>query len=98
MEELGGPIKIAKYSGKTVEMGITAVIWFMAMISINLGVMNLLPVPVLDGGHLFFYIIEAIFKKPLPQKVQKVGFQIGLSLVLTLMIFTTFNDIWHLFN
>jgi len=98
VEELGGPIKIAQYSGKTVEMGITAVIWFMAMISINLGVMNLLPVPVLDGGHLFFYAIEAIFKKPLPQKVQKVGFQIGLSLVLTLMIFTTFNDIWRLFN
>ena len=55
-------------------------------------------VPVLDGGHLFFYAIEAIFKKPLPQKVQKVGFQVGLSLVLTLMIFTTFNDIWCLFK
>ena len=60
--------------------------------------MNLLPLPVLDGGHLFFYAIEAIFKKPLPQKVQKVGFQIGLSLVLTLMIFTTFNDVWRLFK
>jgi regulator of sigma E protease len=59
-------------------------------------VMNLLPVPVLDGGHLFFYVFEAIFKKPLPQKVQKIGFQLGLSLVLALMIFTTFNDLRQL--
>jgi regulator of sigma E protease len=95
-KELGGPIKIAKYSGKTMEMGITVVMWFMAMISLNLGVMNLLPVPVLDGGHLFFYFIEAIFKKPLPQKIQKFGFQIGMSLVLALMIFTTINDIRQL--
>ncbi len=96
VDELGGPIKIAKYSGKTVEMGLNAVVWFMAMISINLGVMNLLPIPVLDGGHLFFYFFEAIFRKPLSQKVQKVAFQIGFSLVLSLMLFTTFNDIRHL--
>jgi regulator of sigma E protease len=96
--ELGGPIKIAKYSGKTVDMGITSVLWFMAMISVNLGVMNLLPVPVLDGGHLFFYIIEAIFRKPLSQKVQKIGFQFGMSLVLALMIFTTINDVRQLLN
>ncbi|NBV06449.1 MAG: RIP metalloprotease RseP [Proteobacteria bacterium] len=94
--ELGGPIKIAKYTGKTVEMGFLMVLWFVAMISINLGVMNLLPVPVLDGGHLFYYLIELIFRKPLPQKAQKIGFQVGLSLILTLMIFTTFNDIKNL--
>lgn len=98
LEELGGPIKIAKYSGKTVEMGALVVIWFMAMISVNLGVMNLLPVPVLDGGHLFFYAIEAIFRKPLPQKAQQIGFRFGLSLVLALMIFTTINDVRHLFG
>ena len=97
LEELGGPIKIAKYSGKTVEMGFIAVIWFMAMISVNLGVMNLLPVPVLDGGHLFYYIIEAIFRKPLSQKLQQIGFKIGFSLVMTLMLFTTFNDVRQLF-
>lgn len=96
VEEMGGPIKIAQYTGKTVQMGFTAVLWFMAMISINLGVMNLLPIPVLDGGHLFYYFIEAIFRKPLSQKIQKIGFQIGLSLVLTLMLFTTFNDIRQL--
>ncbi len=96
VEELGGPIKIAKYTGKTVEMGFLVVMWFVAMISVNLGVMNLLPVPVLDGGHLFYYIIEIIRGKPLSQKIQKIGFQIGFSLVITLMIFTTFNDIRHL--
>ena len=98
VEELGGPIKIAQYTGKTVEMGILAVLWFMAMISVNLGVMNLLPVPVLDGGHLFYYLCEVIFRKPLPQKVQQIGFQLGFSLVMALMLFTTFNDIRGLFN
>jgi regulator of sigma E protease len=98
VEELGGPIKIAKYSGKTVEMGALAVIWFMALISINLGVMNLLPVPVLDGGHLFYYVIEAIAGKPLPQKAQQMGFRFGLAIVLSLMVFTTFNDIRQIFS
>jgi len=93
VDELGGPIKIAKYSGKTVDMGITVVLWFMAMISLNLGVMNLLPVPMLDGGHLFFYIFEMIFKKPLSQKFQQAAFQIGLVLIMTLMLFTTYNDL-----
>lgn len=98
LEELGGPIKIAKYSGKTVDMGALVVVWFMAMISVNLGVMNLLPVPVLDGGHLFYYIIEAIRGKALSQKTQQIGFRFGLSLVLALMIFTTFNDIRNLIH
>ena len=93
VDELSGPIKMAKYSGKTVEMGFTVVLWFAAMISLNLGVMNLLPIPVLDGGHLFFYLIEAIRGKPLSQKIQQISFKFGLSLVLTLMLFTTFNDV-----
>ena len=97
VDELGGPIKIAQYSGKTVSMGVSVVLWFMAMISINLGVMNLLPVPVLDGGHLFYYLIEIIYRKPLSQKVQQIGFQVGMSLVLALMIFTTYNDVRQLF-
>lgn len=96
VEELGGPIKIAKYTGKTVEMGVYAVLWFMAMISLNLGVMNLLPVPVLDGGHLIFYIFEAIFRKPLSPKIQQNAFKLGMALVLSLMIFTTFNDLKQL--
>ncbi len=98
LEELGGPIKIAQYSGKTVDMGIYVVIWFTAMISVNLGVMNILPVPVLDGGHLFFYIIEAIMGKPLSRQAQQIGFRIGLSLVMALIIFTTLNDLRQLFK
>lgn len=96
VKELGGPIKIAKYSGKTVDMGALTVMWFIAMISINLGVMNLLPVPVLDGGHLLYYFIEAIRGKALSEKTQQVGFKVGLSLVMTLMIFTTLNDVLQL--
>ncbi len=96
VKELGGPIKIAKYSGKTVNMGFVTVLWFIAMISLNLGVMNLLPIPILDGGHLFYYAVEAIRRKPLPESAQKIGFQIGLSLVVALMIFTTINDIQQL--
>ncbi len=98
VKELGGPIKIAQYSGKTVDMGIAMVAWFMAMISINLGAMNLLPVPMLDGGHLVFYIFEMIAKKPLTQKTQQISFQIGMALLLTLMLFTTFNDIYNIFH
>lgn len=96
-KELGGPIKIAKYSGKSVEMGWLMVVWFMAMISINLGVMNLLPIPVLDGGHLFFYAIEAVRGKALSKKKQEICFRIGFSLIAALMLFTTFNDIKQIF-
>jgi regulator of sigma E protease len=97
IKELGGPVKIAKYSGKSFEMGIITVLWFSAMISINLGVMNLLPIPVLDGGHLLFYAIEAIFRKPLPKKIQAIAFNFGFSLIISLMIFTTINDFMQIF-
>lgn len=98
VKELGGPIKIAKYSGKTVSSGFWMVIWFMAMISINLGVMNLLPVPVLDGGHLFYYIVELVKGKPLSRNIQDFGYKAGLALVMTLMVLTTFNDVSGLFG
>lgn len=98
VKELGGPVKIAQYSGQSVDKGMIVVIWFMAMISINLGVLNLLPLPILDGGHFFYYVIEAIKGKPLPQKVQQYGFQVGFAMILTLMLFTTFNDIYSIFN
>lgn len=98
IKELGGPIKIAKYSGKTVSLGLNVVLWFSALISINLGVMNLIPLPVLDGGHLLFYTFEAIFKKPLPQKFQQYAFQFGFAIILSLMVLTTYNDILGLFK
>jgi regulator of sigma E protease len=98
IEELGGPIKIAKYSGESVKMGISFFLWFIAMISVNLAVMNLLPLPALDGGHLFFYLIEMIIRKPIPLKIQKIAFSIGFILLITMMIFVTVNDIKNLLN
>ncbi|MFT6331876.1 MAG: regulator of sigma E protease [Lentimonas sp.] len=98
VKELSGPVKIAEYSGKSVQAGLMVVLWFMAMISINLGVLNLLPIPALDGGHLFYYIIELIRGKALPEKVQLAGFQAGFAILISLMIFTTYNDISNIFN
>lgn len=95
-DELGGPLRIAQMSGEVAQGGIVAVLWFMAVLSINLGLINLFPVPVLDGGHLLFYAAEAIRGKPLGQRAQEYGFRIGLALVLTLMVFATWNDLLHL--
>jgi len=97
-DELGGPLRIAQMSGEVAQSGIVAVLWFMAVLSINLGLINLFPVPVLDGGHLLFYAAEALRGKPLGQRAQEYGFRIGLALVLTLMVFATWNDLVHLFK
>ena len=96
--EINGPVKIAKYSGKTVQYGIVAVLWFVALISVNLGVMNLLPVPVLDGGHLLYYVLEAIFGKPIPMKIQEFGNKLGVSFLFFLMLMATYNDIASFFK
>ena len=95
-EELGGPIRIAKLSGAVADAGLTSSIWFMAVLSINLGLINLFPVPVLDGGHLFFYLLEFIRGKPLEAKVQGIASYVGLVLVISLMIFVTWNDLVQL--
>jgi regulator of sigma E protease len=95
-EELGGPLRIAQMSGEVAQGGMVAILWFMAVLSINLGLINLFPVPVLDGGHLLFYAAEAVRGKPLGQRAQEYGFRIGLALVLTLMVFATWNDLVHL--
>lgn len=92
-KELGGPIKIAKYSGASAKKGLAVTFWFIAMLSINLGLINLLPIPMLDGGHLFYYLLEAIRGKPLPQKFQEKGFQLGLFIIILLFVVATFNDI-----
>ncbi len=93
LEQLGGPIKIAKVSGEVATLGILALINLAALLSLNIGIFNLLPIPMLDGGHLLYYIIEAIRKKPLSMRIQEAGYKIGLFLVLSLMIFTVFNDL-----
>ncbi|MDR3515395.1 MAG: RIP metalloprotease RseP [Azospirillaceae bacterium] len=95
-EEFGGPLRIAQMSGEVAQNGITSLIYFMAVLSVNLGLINLFPIPILDGGHLLFYAIEAVCGKPLGLRAQEYGFRIGLALVLTLMIFVTWNDLVQL--
>ncbi|MCE3233195.1 MAG: Zinc metalloprotease [Rickettsiaceae bacterium] len=97
VKEISGPIGIAKYSGQSAEQGWRTVLWFMAVLSINLGLVNFFPIPVLDGGHLLYYAVEAVRGKPLADKVQQWGFKIGIALVVTLAIFAIFNDIRNLF-
>jgi regulator of sigma E protease len=93
VKEMGGPLKIAKFSGEQASMGLIAFLWFIAVISINLGFINLLPIPMLDGGHLFFYGIEAVRRKPLRPEAQEWAFRTGLAALLALMILVTFNDL-----
>lgn len=93
VKELGGPIKIAKYSGEQLSLGLLPFIAFAALISINLAFINLLPIPGLDGGHLAFYAVEAVRRKPVGQRGQEMAFRVGMALVLVLMVFVTANDI-----
>ncbi|MSP50162.1 MAG: RIP metalloprotease RseP [Alphaproteobacteria bacterium] len=95
-DELGGPLRIAQMSGEVAQGGIVASLWFMAVLSINLGLINLLPVPVLDGGQLVFYAAEALRGRPLGDKAQEWAAMVGLALVLALMVFATWNDLVHL--
>jgi len=95
-DDLGGPLRIAQMSGEVAQIGIVSVVWFLAVLSINLGLVNLFPVPVLDGGHLLFYVAEAIRGKPLGPKAMEMGFRVGLALVVGLMVFATWNDLMHL--
>tara|TARA_B100000963_G_C22611367_1_gene665030 strand:+ start:879 stop:1994 length:1116 start_codon:yes stop_codon:yes gene_type:complete len=92
-KQLGGPIKIAKITGQVAKHGIVAFLSIMAYISISLGFINLFPIPMLDGGHLMFYAFEKILGRPLTQKTQESFFRIGLFLLLSLMFFTTVNDL-----
>jgi regulator of sigma E protease len=93
VKELGGPLKIAQFSGQQATLGAAALIEFMAMISINLGFINLLPIPLLDGGHLFFYALEAVRRRPISPVVQEWAFRSGLALLVGLMLFVTLNDL-----
>ena len=92
-EDLGGPLKIAKLSGQMAQGGLDNLIFFMAALSVNLGLINLFPIPLLDGGHLLFMAVEAIRGRPLDERAQEYGFRFGLILVLILMVFATWNDL-----
>ena len=90
------PIRIAQVSGQVATAGFTALLHLTAVLSVSIGLLNLFPIPLLDGGHLLFYLVEAVRGRPLSERAQEVGFRIGLAIVLMLMIFATFNDILHL--
>ncbi len=100
LEEMGGPLKIAQFSGQQASLGFVDFVLFMSLISINLGFINLLPIPLLDGGHLLFYAIEGIRRRPLKAQAQEWAFRTGLAVLLALMVFVTFNDLasFGLFN
>ncbi len=100
-DQLGGPIRIAKVSGDVATLGTAALINLAAVLSVSIGLLNLFPIPMLDGGHLVFYAFEAARGKPLSERTQDVAFRFGLALVLMLMIFATWNDVtqpWFLSN
>jgi regulator of sigma E protease len=94
--EVGGPLRIAKGAGAAAKIGLGGIAYYIILLSINLGLFNLFPVPLLDGGHLLFYVIEAVRGRPLGQKAQEYGFRLGLFLVFALMLFTTRNDLLDL--
>jgi regulator of sigma E protease len=92
-DQLGGPIRVAQASGQMATLGIAALIQLAAVLSVSIGLLNLMPVPMLDGGHLVFYAIEALRGKPVSESAQEVAYRIGLAMVLSLMVFATWNDI-----
>jgi regulator of sigma E protease len=95
-DDLGGPLGIGKIAGDAARLGIGSLITFMAVLSVNLALINLFPIPILDGGHLVFYAFEAIRGRPLPPKAQEYGFRAGFALLITLFVFATWNDLTNL--
>jgi regulator of sigma E protease len=90
---IGGPIMIAQLAGEQAKAGILNLIFFVALLSVNLGILNLLPIPVLDGGHLMFFLIEAVSRRPVNLKMREVAQQIGIFVLILLMIYVFYNDI-----
>lgn len=97
-DQIGGPIRVAQVSGQVATLGIIALLNLTAILSVSIGLLNLLPVPILDGGHLLFYAFEAVRGKPLSPGAQEIGYRIGFALILSLMVFATWNDVSMLFG
>jgi regulator of sigma E protease len=96
-DQLSGPIRIAQVSGQVASLGgVGGLIGLVAVLSVSIGLINLFPIPMLDGGHLLFYGIEAVRGRPLSDRAQEIGFRIGFAIVVMLMLFSTWNDIIHL--
>jgi regulator of sigma E protease len=98
VDNLSGPISIAQYAGESARIGWAPFLAFLAVVSISLGVINLMPIPVLDGGHLLYYLIELIRGKPLSEEYQAVGQRIGIALLISLMLVAVYNDLGRLFR
>jgi regulator of sigma E protease len=95
-DQLSGPIRIAQVSGQAAQLGFEVILNLAAVISVSIGLLNLFPIPLLDGGHLMYYAIEAVRGRPLSERAQEIGFRIGIAMVLSLMLFATWNDLLHL--
>jgi regulator of sigma E protease len=95
-DQLGGPIRVAQVSGQVATLGVSALIQLVAVLSVSIGLLNLLPIPMLDGGHLVFYLIEALRGRPVGERAQEMAFRFGLAMVLMLMVFATWNDVSRL--
>ena len=95
---LSGPVTIADYAGQSARLGVDHYLKFMALISLSLGVLNLLPIPVLDGGHLMYHMIEVVRRRPLSERAMEIAQQIGLSILFVVMAFAFFNDLNRLFS
>jgi regulator of sigma E protease len=93
LNQLGGPLRIASLSGQVAALGVASLVSFIAVLSVNLGLINLFPIPVLDGGHLLFYFAEAIRGRPISARAQEYGFRAGFALLLCLFVFATWNDV-----
>ncbi|MFN1618833.1 sigma E protease regulator RseP [Vibrio rotiferianus] len=96
LNNLSGPISIAKGAGATADYGLVYFLGFLALISVNLGIINLVPLPMLDGGHLLFFAVEAVIRRPVPEKVQEMGYKIGGAIIFSLMALALFNDFTRL--
>ena len=95
-EQLGGPLRIAQLSGQVAQVSISALVHLMAVLSVSIGLLNLFPVPMLDGGHLVFYAIEAVFRRPVNARVMEFSYRIGFAAITTLIVFVTWNDLVNL--
>jgi len=98
VENLSGPISIARYAGESAAIGLSTFLAFLGVVSVSLGVLNLLPVPVLDGGHLMYYLVEAVTGRPVSEAVQLAGQKLGILLLLLLMSIAFYNDLIRLFD
>ena len=96
VKNLSGPITIAQVAGDSVEHGLESFLSFLAYLSISLGVINILPIPLLDGGHLMYYLAELVRGKPVPERIQMLGLRIGIGIIMTLMFFALYNDFMRL--